>query len=98
MPIAVHNTLPTLNISLGSTSKRHTVVKLKVRFDTCGDISAGSKPCHDCIRCLHPKVMNDYESSDDITNPFHPIKLSGAICDPSNIKNEVVGNLTAVLC
>jgi hypothetical protein len=37
----------------------------------------------------------EYESSDDISNPFHPIKLSGDICDPNDIKNEVVGDLTA---
>jgi hypothetical protein len=39
----------------------------------------------------------NYESSDDISNTFHPIKLSGAIRDPNDIKNEVVGDLTTVI-
>jgi hypothetical protein len=32
-----------------------------------------------------------------MSNPFHPIKLSGAIRDPKDITNEVVGDLTAVI-
>jgi hypothetical protein len=97
MPIAVCNELPTLNLSLGSIEKGQATVKLNVLFDTCCAISTGFKPYHDRICRLHPEVVYDYEASYDMSNPFHPIKLSGAIRDPNDIKNEVVGVLTAVI-
>jgi hypothetical protein len=96
MPIDVRNELPTLNFSLGSIETEQDTVKLNVLFDTCVAISTGIKPYHERIRRLHPEVVYAYESSDDMSNPFHPIKLSGAIRDPKDITNEVVADLTAV--
>jgi hypothetical protein len=97
MPIAVRNELPTLNSSLGSIETEQATVKLNVLFDTCGAIITGFKPYHDRIRRLHPEVVYDYESSGDMSNPFHPIKLSGDIRDPKDITKDVVGDLTAVI-
>jgi hypothetical protein len=97
MPIAVCNELPTLNLSLGSIEKGQSTFKLNVSFDTCGAIITGFKPYHDHIRRLHPEVVYAYESSDDMSNQFHPIKLSGAIRDPNDVKNEIVGDLTTVI-
>jgi hypothetical protein len=97
MPIAVRNELPTINLVLGKYDDHATLtVELSVLFDTCGATSTGYKPYHDRIRKLHPDVVHDYGSFDD-ANRFNPIKLTGAVRDPTDTSKEVVGELTAVI-
>jgi hypothetical protein len=83
MPITVMNELPTLNLTLGQETNGQAAVKLNVLFDNCGVISTGFKPYHDQIHRLHPDIVHTYESFDDPSNPFYPIKLSGALRDPN---------------
>jgi hypothetical protein len=43
-----------------------------------------------------PDLVAEFISFDD-ANPFEPIKLGGAICDPADSDSSTHGNLTAVI-
>ena len=94
MPIAIDNGLPHITLNLGSNST--TDPALCGLMDTCGDLNTGYLLFHLWLKSERPDLVAEYIYFDD-TNPFEPIKLGGAICDPTNFDTSEHGNLTAVI-
>ncbi len=94
MPIAIDNGLPHIEFDLGtSTTDDPTLLGL---MDTCGALNTGYLPFHLWLKSLRPDIVAEYISFDD-ANPFEPIKLGGAIRDPTDFVSTDHGNLTAVI-
>jgi hypothetical protein len=93
MPIAIDNGLPHITFALRTTGSCPTLCGL---MDTCGALNTGYLPFHQWLMSEYPAVVADYMAFDD-TNPFEPVKLDGAICDPGNFAGSNHGNLTAVI-
>lgn len=95
MPVAVRNGLPSMLIPmLGSD------VDLLVLVDTCAAVSVGNLDTHkDWIRCF-PEMVEEFREFNG-NDPFEPIKLGGAINDPSLFDDKEVeeeyGALTVVV-
>jgi len=94
MPIAIDNGLPHIEFDIGtSTTDDPTLVGL---MDTCGALNTGYLPFHLWLKSLRPDIVAEFISFDD-ANPFEPIKLGGAIRDPTEFVSTDHGNLTAVI-
>ena len=59
-------------------------------------VSLGFKTFLWFVMSKYPEVVHSYEEFND-ANPFEPIKLAGAIHDPSNIMQDICGELMAVV-
>jgi hypothetical protein len=94
MPIAVDNGLPHVTFNLGSTTDQDPT--LCGLMDTCGALNTGYLPFHFCLESEQPDIVAEFISFDD-ANPFEPIKLSSAICDPADFVSSDHGNLMAVI-
>jgi hypothetical protein len=95
MPIAIDNGLPHITVTLGAnTTTDPTLCGL---MDTCGALNTGYLNFHLWLMSERPDLVVEFLSFDD-SNPFEPIKLGGAICDPANLDATDHGNLTAVIC
>jgi hypothetical protein len=92
MPIAIDNGLPHLTFALGSDSDFDPT--LCGLMDTYGALNIGHLLFHLWLMSERPDLVAEFVSFDD-SNPFEPIKLGGAICDPINFDASTHGNLTA---
>ena len=63
-------------------------------MDTCGALNTGYLKFHLWLMSERPDLVAEFMSFDD-ANPAKPIKLGGAICDPSDFADH--GTLTAVV-
>jgi hypothetical protein len=93
MPIAIDNGLPHITFDLGAAP---SLVELRGLMDTCGALNTGYLLFHLWLKSERPDLVADFVSFDD-SNPFEPIKLGGAIRDPSDFVSADHGNLTAVI-
>ena len=94
MPIAIDNGLPHITFSLGSDPALDPT--LCGLMDTCGALNTGYLLFHLWLMSERPDLVAEFISFDD-SNPFEPIKLGGAIRDPSDFDAADHGNLTAVI-
>jgi hypothetical protein len=94
MPIAIDNGLPHITFDLGAASA--LAPSLCGLMDTCGALNTGYLLFHLWLKSERPDLVAEYVSFDD-SNPFEPIKLGGAIRDPSDFDASDHGNLTAVI-
>ena len=90
MPIAIDNGLPHITVSLSSDPTLDPT--LCGLMDTCGALNTGY------LRLMseRPDLVAEFISFND-ANSFEPIKLGGAIRDPSNFDAADHGTLTAVV-
>ena len=65
-------------------------------FDTGAALNTGQLVYHQSLKTKRPDVIHSYEEFNG-TNPFDPIKLCGAISDPSTYDTEKHGILSAVI-
>jgi hypothetical protein len=65
-------------------------------MDTCGALKTGYLLFHLWLKSERPDLVAGFISFDD-ANPFEPIKLGGAISDPSDFDASDHGNLTAII-
>jgi hypothetical protein len=94
MPIAVDNGLPHIAFDLGSDASVNPALCGLV--DTCGALNAGHLLFHLWLMSERPDSLAEFISFDD-ANPFEPVKLGGAICNPADFDSSTHGNLTAVI-
>jgi hypothetical protein len=94
MPIAIDNGLPHITFDLGADPGLDP--SLCGLMDTCGALNTGYLLFHLWLKSERPDLVADFVSFDD-SNPFEPIKLGGAIRDPSDFDATDHGNLTAVI-
>jgi hypothetical protein len=94
MPIAIDNGLPHVTFDLGADSNLDP--SLCGLMDTCAALNTGYLLFHLWLKSERPDLVVDFVSFDD-SNPFEPIKLGGAIRDPSDFDASDHGNLTAVI-
>jgi hypothetical protein len=94
MPINIDNGFPNLTLNLGVHQLRQ--VELTRLFDTCGSLNTGLLSFHLYIASQHPDVVHTlrFFNSED---PFEPIKLEGAVSDPTAYDASRHGLLTAVI-
>ena len=93
MPVNIDNGFPNLTLSLGAQGSH---VELTGLFDTCGSLNTGHLSFHLYIAAQNPEVVHSlrFFNSDD---PFEPIKLEGAVSDPTDYDASRHGLLTAVI-
>jgi len=94
MPIAIDNGLPHITFDLGTDPALDP--SLCGLMDTCGALNTGYLLFHLWLKSERPDLVAEFVSFDD-SNPFEPIKLGGAIRDPSDFDASDHGNLTAVI-
>jgi hypothetical protein len=94
MPIAIDNGLHQITVSLGSDPTLDPT--LCGLMDTCGALNTDYLKFHLWLMSEWPDLVAEFISFDD-ANPFEPIKLSGAIRNPSNFAAADHGTLTAVV-
>ena len=94
MPISIDNGLPHITFNLGAHPTRDP--SLRGLMDTCGALNTGYLTFHLWLMSERPDIVAEFHSFDD-SNPFEPVKLGGAIRDPSNFDTANHGNLTAVI-
>ena len=70
------------------------VIGLSLLFDTGAALNTGYLPYHAGIIKRHPDIAAKCEYFDG-DNPFEPIKLCGAIINPSDYDSENHGVLSA---
>jgi hypothetical protein len=94
MPIAINNGLPHVEFNLGTDAILDP--SLIGLMDTCGALNTGYLEFHLWLKSERPDLVAEFISFDD-ANPFEPIKLGGAIRDPTDFDASTHGNLTAVI-
>ena len=94
MPIAIDNGLPHITVSLGSDPNLDPT--LRGLMDTCGALNTGYLKFHLWLMSERPDLVAEFISF-DAANPFEPIKLGGAIRDPSDFAAADHGILTAAV-
>jgi hypothetical protein len=65
-------------------------------MDICGALNTRYLLFHQWVMSERPDLVTEYIEF-DVDNPFEPIKLGGAICDPFDFNASNHGNLTAVI-
>jgi hypothetical protein len=93
MPITTRNELPHLRFPIGTTTNDGSLLNL---FDTGAALNTGQLSYHLSQKNSRPNLVNSYEEFNG-TNPFDPIKLCGAITDPSTFDTTTHGILSAVI-
>ena len=81
MPISIDNGLPHITFNLGAHPTHDP--GLCGLMDTCGALNTGYLTFHLWLMSEHPDIVAKFHSFDD-SNPFEPVKLGGAIRDPSD--------------
>jgi hypothetical protein len=94
VPIAIDNGLPHITFDLGAETGLDP--SLCGLMDACGALNNGYLLFHLWLKSERPDLVTNFVSFDD-SNPFEPIKLGGAIRDPSDFDATDHGNLTAVI-
>ena len=93
MPISSNNELPHVAFPIGKSNGAASVTAL---YDTGGALNTGNIHLHNFIRKKTPSAVAAYEEFNG-KNPFDPIKLCGALLDPSDYNAEKHGILSAVI-
>ena len=93
MPITTQNELPHVRFPIGTGIKDGSLLNL---FDTGAALNTGQLSYHQSLKSKRPDLIHSYEEFNG-TNPFDPIKLCGAISDPSMYDTEKHGILSAVI-
>jgi hypothetical protein len=93
MSINIDNGFPNLTLNLGA-HRNH--IELTGLFDTCGSLNTGHLLFHMFIAAQHPEVVHSLRFFDS-EDPFEPIKLEGAVSDPTDYDASRHGLLTAVI-
>ena len=93
MPITIDNGFPNITINLGQQADSFELVGL---FDTCGSLNTGYLPFHAWIASMHPSAVAEFRYYNG-NDPFAPVKLEGAVTDPTGTTNSNHGLLTAVI-
>lgn len=94
MPISISDGLPHASFSIGTETSQ--VADLVALVDSGAMLSTGYKPFHEWVRTNYPSCVLKYEEFNG-DNPFSPVKLEGAITDPTAYDAAVHGLLTAVI-
>ena len=95
MPIAVNNRMPTADFRL-VCKDLHPCMDLGCLVDSCGGLNSGFIDFHCYVRDKFPECVVAFEQFND-SNPFHPIKLGGALTDQNQYEGSTHGQLTAVI-
>jgi hypothetical protein len=93
MPTAINNGLPHIAFDLGTSD---SLVELCGLMNTCGALNAGCSTFHLWLKSKRPDRATGLIHFDD-SNPFEPVKLGGAVRDPSDFNAADHGNLTAII-
>ena len=93
MPITTRNELPHLRFPIGNTTNDGSLLNL---FDTGAALNTGQLSYQLSFKNSRPDLVHSYEEFNG-TNPFDPIKLCGAITDPSTFDTTTHGILSAVI-
>ena len=93
MPISIRNGLPINTLATGSATNQ---VPLDALFDTCAAINSGDLEYHLWLASEQPHAILELTFFND-SNPFDPIKLGGALSDPSTYQEAIHGQLTAIV-
>jgi hypothetical protein len=97
MPIAINNGLPHITFSFGSDPALDPTL-CGLSMDTCrGALNTGYLLFHLWLMSERPDFLVAEFISFDDSNPFEPIKLGGAIRDPSDFDAADHGNPTAMI-
>ena len=93
MPINIDNGFPNLTLDFGAP---RGIVELTGLFDTCGSLNTSHLLFHMYVASQYPETVESlrFFNSED---PFEPIKLEGAVLDPSDYDASRHGLLTAVI-
>jgi hypothetical protein len=94
MTIAINSVLPHIAFDLGFNASMDPA--LCGLMDACGALNTGYLLFHLWLMSERRDLVAEFISFDD-ANPFEPIKLGGAICDPADFNSSTHGNLTAVI-
>ena len=79
MPITTQNELPHIYFPIGTDIRDGSLLNL---FDTGAALNTGQLSYQPSLQCKRSDLIHSYEEFNG-TNPFDPIKLHGAISDPS---------------
>ena len=93
MPITSSNDLPHVSFPIGSKADEASITCL---YDTGGALNTGNLALHMHIRKTVPTAVYEFEEFDG-SKPFDPIKLCGALLDPSDYDSSKHGILSAVI-
>jgi hypothetical protein len=93
MPITTQNDLPHIRFPIGGTTTDGSLLNL---FDTGAALNTGQLYYHLSLKNKRPDLIHSYEEFNG-TNPFDPIKLCGAITDPTTYDTGKHGILSAVI-
>jgi hypothetical protein len=93
LPITTQNELPHIRFPIGGTTTDGSLLNL---FDTGAALNTGQLHYHLSLKNKRPDLIHSYEEFNG-TNPFDPIKLCGAITDPSTYDTGKHGVLSAVI-
>jgi hypothetical protein len=67
-------------------------------MDTCSDLNTGYLLFYQWVMPERPDLVTEYIQFNADNNPFEPIKLGGAICDPPlDFHASTHGNITSVI-
>jgi hypothetical protein len=94
MPVNIDNGFPNLTLHLGTPPNGQ--VELTGLFDTCGSLNTGLLVFHVYVASQYPDAVESLRFFDS-NDPFEPIKLEGAVSDPSDYDASRHGLLTAVI-
>ena len=95
MPITSQNELAHIKWSIWAADNKE-LIGLSMLHDTGAALNTGYLSYHSQIVKRHPSVVKRLEYFDG-TNPFEPIKLCGAITQPSDYDSDNHGILSAVV-
>ena len=95
MPITSQKELAHIKMSIGIGGSKE-VIGLSLLFDTGAALNTGYLPYHARIIQRHPNIVAKCEYFDG-ENPFEPIKLCGAITNPSDYDSEKHGVLSTIV-
>ena len=97
IPVAITPTLPTITVSLGE-HRSSNITNLVTLLDTCASLNSGLYSFHKQFATDHPNCVHSFIEFNDSTQPFEPVRLSGAVRDPDSFApSEFHGLLRAVV-
>ena len=94
MPIKLQNELPHLFFPIGLPNKLPG--ELSALYDTGAALNTGYLAYRQHIHKIAPNLVHSYESFDG-PEPFDPIRLTGAICDPADYSSYSHRVLSAII-
>ena len=97
IPVAITPTLPTIDICLGEPDNQ-TTLPLPALLDTCASLNSGLYSFHRHIATTHPACVHSFIDFNDSSQPFEPVRLTGAVTDTTSFDpNDFRGLLRAVV-